>query len=120
MDIDTIVKKISELRELIHAAKGKPSKLIEYAHDMAHYTALLGDYTGQLKFHKENLWGSEYLKLIKQDKSATAARNLANAKVAHLTANIKKFELLHKNCHAQLSIIQSELKVLESERRSNW
>ena len=118
MDLQTAVKGIASVRERIVDSWELPNPLSDAANKMALYNAYLGDHLGQLEYDREVTKGEKYNQYLNTGMSATGADTRSRADVAELTGKIKKFNLMHSDAANQISIIQSRLRVLESNRRN--
>lgn len=117
MDIDTAVKGIISVRERITKSWEDPVALSDLGNKMTSYAANLGDHLGKLEEERETTRATKYLQYIKSGASATASENRARAEVAELTGKVRKLKLMHSDAHAQVSIIQSRLRVIENQIR---
>ena len=117
MEIDKAVEGIMSVRKRMEGAWQNPIELSDLGNKLAAYNSYVGDHLGSIKEEREVKKSQEYLALIKTE-SATSADNLSRARVATMTGQIYKLELLHKDTSSQISMIQSRLKVLSDERRS--
>lgn len=118
MELDKAVKGVLSVRKRIETSWDNPSALSDLGNRMATYLAYLGDHIGELEEVRENSKASIYLDYVNKGESATSADNMSRAEVAEQTGQLKKLRLMHSDAHAQVSMIQSRLRVLESERRS--
>jgi len=117
MELEKAVDGILSVRKRMEQCWGNPTELSDLGNKMATYQAYLGDHLGQLKEEREVKKAHEYLELIKTE-SATGADNLSRARVATITGQIKRLELLHSDTSNQVSMLQSRLRVLADERRN--
>jgi hypothetical protein len=118
MELDKAIEGILSVRKRLEDAWGNPGQLSDLGNKMSAYNAYLGDHLGQLKADREVKKSAAYLELV-DTKSATAADNLARAKVATITGQVMKLELMHKDTASQVSMIQSRLRVIADEMRGN-
>lgn len=119
MDIDTAVKGYFDTRERLQKSWSSPLKLGDVGLKMATYGSYIGDHLGELKEKYEQDRAHIYLLTVKE-KSATFAENQARSETAELRGQIARIELVHKNLWSLVSIIQSQLKTLNSESNNNF
>lgn len=117
VELAKAVEGIFSVRKRIEGAWDNPSALSDLGNKMAAYQSYLGDHLGEFKKERETKKATYYLKYL-DEASATAADNLSRAKVAELTGQVKKLELLHSDTRDQVSMIQSRLKVMADEQRN--
>lgn len=119
MDIDIAIKGYFDTRDRLKKAWSSPLMLGDIAVKMSTYGSYIGDYLGELKEQYEHNRSVEYLGYLKEGKSSSASENLARSNTADLRGQILKLELVHKNLWSLVSIIQSQLKVLNNEQSSS-
>lgn len=114
-----IVGKIKSLREEVKHRLGDPSGLSELLVELATYNADLGDLlaTSKMKYEKER--GIKYKEYLKE-KSNAQAENLSRADLADIRGSIQLLELLHKDVTIMISSIQSRLRSLENESKTQY
>lgn len=119
MELDVTIKGIISVRNRIAEAWDNPNDLSDLGNKMALYNAYLGDHLGEVEADRENAKAQAYMNYIKGGMPTTQADNLSRAEVSELTGQARKLGLMHKDAHRQISMIQSRLKVLENQIRSN-
>lgn len=123
MDLDTATTGILDAREklgnLLASNHPDPMQIGDQMNRMALYLTYVGDHLGELEEERETLKGQEFMKCLKEGKSANQADMLSRAEVAHLTGQIAKVKYLHKDGWEYTSRAQSKLRQYEQQARNS-
>jgi Na+/glutamate symporter len=119
MDIETSLAGYQSAKKRLQGSWSNPSALSDLAVKIATYGTYIGEHLGDSKAEYEVNKSKMYLDAINEKKSATQADNDSRSKNADTRAVVLKLEIIHKDLFSLVSVIQSRLKVLESEARNN-
>lgn len=119
MDIETSLAGYQSAKKRLQGSWSSPSALSDLAVKIATYGTYIGEHLGDSKAEYEVNKSKMYLQAIEDKKSATQADNDSRSKNAETRAVVLKLEIIHKDLFSLVSVIQSRLKVLENEARSN-
>lgn len=119
MELDVAIKGYADARERLQGKWTSPVALSDLAVKIALYGTYIGDHLGDYKAAYETKRAKTYFEAIKSEKSATASENEARSQNAEYHAQIQRLETVYKSLNNLVSVIQSRLRVLEAEQRSN-
>lgn len=119
MELDSAIKGYASARERLQGKWTSPVALSDLAVKIALYGTYIGDHLGSYKLSYELKRAKTYSEAIKDEMSATASENKARSDNADDHAQIVRLEVVYKSLNNLVSVIQSRLKVLENEQRSN-
>lgn len=118
MNLLETIKKVRSIRD--NLTQDRPSELSEQLVTLATANAELGDLVGALKHKYEVERGELYRKYLNEHGSDGKAENLARAELAESRGIITQAETLHKDIARLISTIQSRLRSLEQESKSQF
>jgi hypothetical protein len=119
MELETALNGYTAAKQRLQSSWSSPTALSDLAVKIATYGTYIGEHLGDFKALYELNKSKMYLDSIKAGKSATQAENEARSENAEVRAEAMRLELVHKDLFSLVSVIQSRLKVLEQEARSN-
>lgn len=118
MDLDKAVEGYFDTRKRLESNWANPRLLSDIMLKMSTYLSYIGDHLGDLKEEYEHKRAKSFMGHLGNNKSASAAENLARVDTAEIRGKAAKLELTLKNGQNLVSIGQSRLRVLENEARN--
>jgi hypothetical protein len=122
MDIETATRGILDARErlgkLLASNHPDPQQIGDQMNRMALYLTYVGDHLGQLEEQRETNKAREFMRFLKEGKSANQADTLSRTAVAFLTGQIARVKYLHKDGWEYTSRAQSKLRQYENQSRN--
>lgn len=119
-DITVTMNTLRGLRDSVKSSIGAPSTLSSLLVELATCNADLGDYLGSLKSSYEQKRGQLYKEHLEAVGSNGKAENLTRADLAKYRGSIQKVEIAHKDITRLVSTVQSRLRSLEAESKSQF
>lgn len=119
MDLDKAIDGYKSVRERLQGAWQSPSQLSDLGVKMATYGTYIGDHLADAEATYELNKSKTYLDSLKGGNSATKAENESRAINAEVRAEAIRLKIIHKDLYSLVSVIQSRLRILENEQRSN-
>ena len=119
MELDKAIEGYRSIRERLQKSWSSPSQLSDLGVKMATYGTYIGDYLADAEALYELNKSKAYIEALRAKKSATQADMESRAENAETRAEAIRLKIIHKDLFSLVSIIQSRLRILENEQRSN-
>ena len=121
MEIDELVGHLSELRARLEkkGAWSNPALLSTVAGRMSTYNSYLGEYLPRLETNYLRKRGELYTAQRKSGASIGDSENHARTSTLDERQKFEAVKQLHRDTQTNISVIQSHLKILVEEQRSN-
>lgn len=118
MELEAVVKKIIEGRELIKQYENDPDALSKLAIRISTYNAYLGDYASDAALKASQKRRERYNAYREEGMKPTPADNEAKNDVREDDAEVDARNKMHKDAASLVSAIQTRLRVLENQLKN--